>query len=30
VDWGDDISDIDPLVMLDENLHQSDRYLALP
>jgi ABC-type transport system involved in cytochrome c biogenesis ATPase subunit len=30
VSQGDDISDIDPLVMLDENLHQSDRYLALP
>ena len=27
---GNDITDIDPLVLLDENLHQSDRYLALP
>ena len=27
---GNGITDIDPLVLLDENLHQSDRYLALP
>lgn len=26
---GCDIADINPLVLLDENLHQSDRYLAL-
>lgn len=27
---GDDISAVDPLVLLDEELHQTDRYMALP
>lgn len=30
VSAGDDIAGIEPLVLLDENLHQSDRYMALP
>jgi hypothetical protein len=29
VSQGTDIASIDPLVLLDENLHQSDRYMEV-